>query len=141
MPLSITLVNLLSIDYWTRKSGLAYSVGSFAFGYKTVKTKQLIETIEGLIAEKNITGIVIGMPYNIDGTISPHAQRVLSFAKTLEKRFWFSITLHDERLTSSEAYLAFDEAEFEGDIDIESARLILEGFILKSLSDQTLRIY
>lgn len=123
------LVNYLAIDYGTRKSGLAYSVGSFAFGYKTVRTNELFESIEVLIVEKSIDGIVIGMPYNIDGTISKHAQRVQSFAKTLEKQFGLPITLSDERLTSSEARIEFARAGVEGDIDTESARLILEALL------------
>jgi RNase H-fold protein (predicted Holliday junction resolvase) len=30
--------NFIGIDYGTKKTGLAYSVGSFAFGWKTVPT-------------------------------------------------------------------------------------------------------
>lgn len=80
-------MNYLAIDYGTRKSGLAYSVGFFAFGKNTVRTNDLIETLEDIIAEKKVSGIVLGMPYNIDGTMSLHGQRVQSFAKILEKRF------------------------------------------------------
>ena len=77
--------NYLSIDYGTRKCGLAYSVGSFAFGYGTVVTKELEKTIEEVIRERSITDIVIGMPYNIDGTMSPHGQRVQSIADRIRK--------------------------------------------------------
>ena len=69
------------------------------------------------------------MPYNIDGTMSKHGQRVQSFAQILEKKTWLPVYFHDERLTSSEADLGFREAGVEGDIDTEAARLILESYL------------
>ena len=68
------------------------------------------------------------MPYNIDGTMSAHGNRVKNFAKKLEK-FGLPVIFHDERLTTSEAKIAFSENNFAGDIDAESARLILENFL------------
>ncbi len=119
----------LALDYGTKKTWLAYSVGSFVFGHKTVPTSELHLHIEKLVKEKHITDIVIGMPYNIDGTISKHGKRVEQFAGEVEKKISLPIHLHDERLTSSEARITFDETGFDGDIDIESARLILEDFL------------
>ena len=127
--LSFIVHTFLSIDYWTHKCWLAYSVGSFAFGYGTVATKELQKTIEKIISEKHITDIVIGMPYNIDGTMSPHGQRVQSIADRIEKSTWLPVHFQDERLTSSEADLGFREAGVEGDIDTEAARLILEEYM------------
>ncbi len=73
--------------------------------------------------------IVIGMPYNIDGTMSKHGKRVSEFVKKLETIISIPIRLHDERLTTSEAMLAFDEYGINGDIDAEAARLILIDFL------------
>ncbi len=120
--------NYIAIDYGTKKSGLAYNSLSFCFSYKTVATPQLIEELEKFIAEKNPIAIIIGMPYNIDGTMSEHGKRVKKFSKNLEK-FELPIIFHDERLTSSEARISFSESGFHGDIDAESARLILEDFL------------
>lgn len=65
------------------------------------------------------------MPYNIDGTLSKHAKRVLAFEKILRKTFPdITIILHDERLTTSEAKLAGVD-----DVDAESARLILLDYL------------
>ena len=122
--------NFLSIDYWTRKSWLAYSVGSFAFGLRTVPTRDLIDTLAEVIREKQITDIVIGMPYNIDGSMSKHGQRVRSFAAILEKKTGLPLHFQDERLTSSEADLAFREVGIDGDIDTEAARLILVNYLI-----------
>lgn len=67
------------------------------------------------------------MPYNIDGTLSRHGQRVLEFQKKLQNHFpLLEIITHDERLTTSEAELSWAQ-----DIDAESARLILEDYLDK----------
>lgn len=121
--------SFLGIDYGTKKTGFAYSIGSFVFAWKTIPTVQIFDAIPKMIAEKNIIKIVIGMPYNIDGSISEHAKRVHIFAKKLAKNTDREIVFHDERLTSSEARIAFDEYHFSGDIDSEAARLMLADYI------------
>ncbi|MFZ2255545.1 MAG: Holliday junction resolvase RuvX [Patescibacteria group bacterium] len=75
----------------------------------------------------------MGMPYNIDGTMSKHGRRVQEFAQKLESIIEIPVVLHDERLSSSEASMAFEEDGEYGDIDAEAARLILMDY-LKTLS-------
>ncbi len=97
----------LAIDYGTHKSGLAYSVEGFSFAIGTVQTKSLLIELEKIIKSKNPKSIIIGMPYNIDGTLSRHGQRVLEFQKKLQNHFpLLEIITHDERLTTSEAELS-----------------------------------
>ena len=69
------------------------------------------------------------MPYNIDGSISPHAKRVQKFATKLAEKFGVEVVLHDERLSTSEARISFDQYGFDGDLDAESARIILEDYL------------
>jgi putative transcription antitermination factor YqgF len=73
------------------------------------------------------------MPYNIDGTMSKHGKRVQEFTQKLEALIDIPIILHDERLSSSEASMAFADDGEDGDIDAEAARLILIDYI-KTLS-------
>lgn len=122
-------MNYISIDYWTRKSWLAYSVEGFCFGWKTVPTSDLLSILPEWIEMRKAEMIIIGMPYNIDGTMSKHGKRVSEFIKKLETLVNIPITLHDERLTTSEAILGFDEYGVNGDIDAEAARLILVDFL------------
>ena len=69
------------------------------------------------------------MPYHIDGSMSKHGKRVEEFIKKLETMTPIPIVTHDERLTTSEALLGFDEYGVNGDIDAEAARLILVDFL------------
>lgn len=115
----------ISIDYWTKKSWLAYSVESFCFSHTTIVTKDLIEYLSKWEKQKKCEAIIVGLPLNINGTESKHSKKVRIFAKELESLFPSKkIILHDERLTTSEARLSGVE-----DIDAESARLILEDYI------------
>ncbi|MBC7498298.1 Holliday junction resolvase RuvX [Candidatus Gracilibacteria bacterium] len=122
--------NIISIDYGTRKSGLAYAVEGFCFAYRTVLTSDLLALLPKWVAERKAELIVIGMPYNIDGSMSKHGKRVSEFMKRLEKTVQIPIVLHDERLTTSEAMIGFDEdGIMDGDVDAEAARLILVDFL------------
>ncbi len=123
----------IALDYWTQKTGLAYSVEGFCFAWKTVPTRLLLTDIQRYISEKKAETLVIGMPYNIDGSISKHGKRVEEFARKLEALIQIPIVLHDERLTTSEAEMAFDDMGVDGDLDAEAARLILVDY-LKTLS-------
>lgn len=70
------------------------------------------------------------MPYHIDGSISKHGKRVQEFVKKLQTVTTLPIILHDERLSTSEALLGFDEDGItDGDVDAEAARLILMDFL------------
>ena len=75
---------ILSLDYGTHKTGVAYSVESFAFAWKTVSTKNLKEVLPQLIEEKQAEILLIGMPYNIDGTDSKHGKKVKGFVQSLK---------------------------------------------------------
>lgn len=123
--------NYISLDYGTHKSGLAYSVEGFCFAWKTVLTSELLTILPKWIQERKAEKIIIGMPYNIDGTMSKHGKRVKEFSKKLETLIDIPISYHDERLTTSEATLGFDEYGVSGDIDAEAARLILIDYLNK----------
>ncbi len=62
------------------------------------------------IEERRANAIIIGMPYNIDGTMSKHGKRVQKFIQELEKVFKIPVIFYDERLTTSEAQMGFEEA-------------------------------
>lgn len=121
-------MNLLAIDYGTKKSGIATGTAWFAFAWWTVPTSKLVSTVQKIIHEKRIEKIIIGMPYNIDGSMSEHGRRVQKFWDRLSEEIGLPFEYSDERLSTSEARIGFLEAHVDGDIDAESARLILEHY-------------
>jgi RNase H-fold protein (predicted Holliday junction resolvase) len=60
--------------------------------------------------------------------MSEHGRKVEAFSKDLSRRISIPIEYFDERLTSAEARMTFGEEGINGDIDAESARLILERY-------------
>lgn len=73
-------------------------------------TNSLLEVLPKFIAEKKATSVIVGMPYNIDGSMSKHGKRVQEFAKKLESTIGIPVIPHDERLSTSEARMGFDDA-------------------------------
>lgn len=129
---SLSQTNLIGIDYGTKKSGIAYSVSGFSFWLKTVPTRELLSYIREIIEKKQSSAIIIGMPYNIDGTMSQHGRRVEQWKKNHENMITIPIIFHDERLTSSMAHMSIIEDGIDSDVDTEAARLILQSFIEES---------
>ncbi len=70
--------------------------------------------------------LLVGLPLNMDGTISEMANRASRFAKRLGARYSMRVELVDERLTS------FEARGLCRDIDAQhavAARLIAESFL------------
>ncbi|HET8551300.1 MAG TPA: Holliday junction resolvase RuvX [Gammaproteobacteria bacterium] len=92
--------------------------------------------IERLAAEWHPQALVVGLPYNADGSEQPLTARARNFAQALGERLALPVFLVDERLSSHTA-----EAELKserqagrrrlrkGDIDSRAARLILESWL------------
>ena len=57
--------------------------------------------IEKLCDKYNTKTILIGVPYNMDGTLGPQAKNCIDFIKPLDGKY--KILYHDERLSSFEA--------------------------------------
>lgn len=94
--------------------------------------------IAALIEEWKPDALVIGVPYNVDGTESRLTGLAVSFGLRLGKRFGLPVDQVDERLTSMEARMMLTEQRRTGqrrrkirreDIDSLSAKLIAETWL------------
>jgi len=97
----------LGIDHGEKRIGLAVSdaLGIAAHGLPTLENRSPQETIAAIrriIAERNISEIVVGLPLNMDGSKGPQAQAALAFADSL-RPLGLPVHLVDERLTSERA--------------------------------------
>ena len=97
----------LGIDYGTRRIGLGYGddIGVAtplpALVQATPELRWL--ALGEIIVQRKITDLVLGYPYNMDGTVGFKAQEVDAFAEALKNSFGLPVHLIDERLTSFEA--------------------------------------
>jgi len=102
-------MRIMGIDYGTKRIGVAISdpFCTMAHPLDTVAVKAdgaHIEHIRSLVDEYGITKVVVGLPYNMDGSIGPSGERVIAWSKELESILSLPIVLWDERLTTSEAH-------------------------------------
>ena len=87
-----------------------------------------------LIKQRRITDLVLGYPYNMDGSAGFKAKEVDAFAAQLKEQFGLPVHLVDETLTSytAESTIAKKsrrEVRDSGLIDSRAACLILQDFL------------
>lgn len=134
----MTIYKILGLDVGTKKIGIAISdaLRISVRGLKAVdRTPELdaINEIKKIAEENDIKKIVVGVPYNMDGSKGSQAQDCIDFASKLND---FEIIFEDERLTSelAEENLKNKKINFRKNkslVDIESACIILEQYIKK----------
>jgi putative Holliday junction resolvase len=99
-----------------------------AFGFGSAVTQ-----VAQFIAEQDVSGIVIGLPLNMDGTRGEMADEVERFSSTLSERTNLKVMHWDERLTSTQAKRVLAERGVgrrkKGDIDRVAAALLLESYL------------
>ena len=129
---------LLGLDLGSKTIGLAISDSGFAVAspLETLargKFTKDAEALEALIAEREVGGLVIGLPVNMDGTEGPRCQSTRQFAANLLQRGDIPIAFWDERLsTAAVERLLVDEVDMtrkrRGEVvDKMAAAYILQG--------------
>lgn len=129
----------MSLDVGTKRIGVALSdfLHVLANGHSVVDRKPedvAVELIKKIALENKVEKIVIGVPYNMDGTKGSQADDCISFAQNFKDDF--ELIFEDERLTSdlAEENLRMKKIDFrknKGLVDIESACILLEQYLSK----------
>jgi putative Holliday junction resolvase len=130
---------ILAIDFGDKRIGLAISdeLGLTAQGLSTfqaIKNKSFILYLKGIIDEKKIEEIVIGLPKMMDGTLGEKAKQVQKLAEDIKGKFGISVALWDERLSSVQSEKILREmgekyTREKQKIDQLSAILILQNYL------------
>jgi putative Holliday junction resolvase len=92
------------------------------------------ERLKTLARERGVTGIVLGLPRNMDGTEGARAQSARAFARSLAKAAALPVALWDERLSTAAIDrdligLDVSRAKRAAKIDESAAAFILQGAI------------
>ena len=135
---------LLGLDVGRKTIGLAVSDSDMKIA-TTVGTIQRskftkdVKNLDAIITERQVNGLVLGLPISMDGNEGPACQSVRQFAVNLDNKLEIGITFWDERLsTSAVERLLIKEADLSRNrrsqiIDKMAAAYILQG-ALDSLS-------
>jgi putative Holliday junction resolvase len=133
---------VIAFDYGARRIGVA--VGQTTTGTASpagvvpVSGTPDWTALGRLVRDWSPARLLVGLPYNMDGSETALSGVCRGFAKELAHRFGVPVELVDERLTSAAATTELREARRSGartrrvrreDIDANAARLILETWL------------
>lgn len=130
----------MAFDFGIKRTGVA--VGQAITGtarplttISSINQQPDWSTIETLVGEWQPTQFVVGIPAESDANKSLR-EKIVTFSRELQQRFNLPVQLHDETLTSDEAYLQLKHkrAQLNGkidkaEIDQYAAAIILESWM------------
>ena len=93
---------IISLDFGTKKIGIAISSDEQSMALPIATVRCNIDAVIDIVNSHNPCAIVIGMPFNMDGSEGAQAQMVTQFADKLSI-MQLPIFLQDERMTSRAA--------------------------------------
>jgi putative Holliday junction resolvase len=132
----------LGIDFGTKRVGLSYGdevgVATPLPAVTDALSPARWEKIAAVIQQRRITDLVVGYPYNMDGSAGFKAKEVDAFVAELKARFGLPVHLVDETLTSHAAEQSIPKKQrrdirASGLIDSRAAALILQDFLDQKL--------
>ena len=137
-------MRVLGIDYGDTRTGVAITdaLNITAQGLKTIVSngndKVILKELDKILEEYQIDTIVIGMPFNMNGTKSERAEKTEQFIHKLKCKYnKLKIEFIDERLTTVSAHktmniLDINKNKKRSIVDTISAVYILEMYINKN---------
>lgn len=130
----------MGLDVGTKTVGVALSDPMFmiASAHKTIKRTNIQEDIKALVDivnEYEVSKIIVGMPYNMNKTIGPQAQRVMSFIDLLKKELNNEFIYIDERMTTISANRILIESNVRREKRKEHVDKIAATYILQTYLD------
>lgn len=137
-------MRILGIDYGDSRVGVAITdpLGFTAQGLETIthngNDKIVLRRLDEILLEYEVDTIVVGMPYNMNGTKTVRADVTEKFLHKLKCKYnKIKIETIDERLTTVSAhktmnFLDINKHKKRGIVDTISAVYILETYMNKN---------
>ena len=135
-------MKLIGLDYGSKTVGVAASdeMQILASPVETIfrkeegKLRKTYARIEEICREQGASGVVVGLPVNMDGEESERSALARDFAEAVARRTGLSVVLWDERLTTVEAEEILREKgvprrDFKKEIDAIAAAIILQDYL------------
>jgi putative Holliday junction resolvase len=106
------MARILAIDYGKKRTGLAVTdpLQIIANGLTTVNTQELFDYLKAYISKEDVEKIIIGLPYQLDGSPTDATPSVLHCIRRLKNSFpAIPIVPVDEQFSSKMASRAMVE--------------------------------
>lgn len=132
------MARTLGVDVGTVRVGIALSdpLGYTAQPLEVIERKKTdpFARIAALVAEREVTLIVVGYPLTLAGEVGPAAQSVDAFIAELATKVTVPIERWDERMTTAAAQRSMIEggarrSERRAGIDKVAAALLLQSYM------------
>ncbi len=144
-PLLPAFGAVAGLDLGTKTIGVSVSdsLRSVATPLSTIRREKFTLDVAQLLKitdAREIKGIVLGLPRNMDGSEGPRCQSTRAFARNLEKLTPLPITFWDERLSTVAAERAMLEADMSRKRRAEVIDHVAAGYILQGALDRLAHI-
>lgn len=132
---------LMGLDLGDRTIGVAVSdlFLSVATPLETIRRKKFgvnAARVLQLAGDRNVGGLVLGLPRNMDGTEGPRCQSTRAFARNISRLTDLPIGFWDERLSTVAAERALLEADTSRKRRAEVIDHVAAGYILQGALDR-----
>jgi len=96
----------MAVDWGEKRIGVALADGDgrVVRPYRVIQREsdgKALDELAGIAAEWEVARIVVGAPFNMDGSAGPQLERVRKVALRMEGRLKRPVVMLDERLTSA----------------------------------------
>ena len=135
-------MRILGLDFGSKTVGVAISDPTefIATGVTIIrrdredKLRKTYAAIEEICEENGVEKIVLGCPFNMDGSEGERVRKTKEFKENLERRTGLEVVLMDERLSTVEADELMNEARIAGKerkslVDKIAATYILQWYL------------
>ena len=132
---------LMGLDLGEKTIGVAVSDTrqTVATGIKTIKRtkfQQDLTILTQIIVGRDIRGVILGLPKNMNGSEGPKCQSTRAFAKNISLTVPLPITFWDERLSTVAAERSLIEANASRRRRAEVIDYVAASFILQGSLDR-----
>lgn len=132
---------IAGLDLGTRTIGVAVSDGLRQIAspltvIRRVKFTADAAALLGIVGERALAGLILGLPLNMDASEGPRAQSTRAFARNLERLTSLPIGFWDERLSTVAAERALIEADASRRRRAEVIDQVAAGYILQGALDR-----
>ncbi len=133
-------LSVLGLDIGKKRIGIAGCDGTGLIATPIMTLERTgfsddIEQLSALISQRQVTKLVIGLPYAMNGELGHQAQRIEKYANRLQRVLKLPMEYVDERLSSIEAenqlktQRGFSPRRDKAKIDAHAAAIILQQWL------------
>ena len=132
---------LLGLDVGTKTIGLALSDATLTIAtpietIRRTKFKADADALLAVVAAREVGGLILGLPINMNGTEGPRCQSVRQFAKNLAARTDLPMAFWDERLSTAAVMRTMMDADLSRQRRGQLVDMLAAGYILQGALDR-----